>query len=269
MNQIASMAVLLASLMAGAVTTEAQQAPDPRVADLVKAGRLRVGFGLGSPVLAMKNPTNGEVRGPAADLARALALKIGVQLQPVEYPRPGAVLAGLRNSEWDVTFLGVDPARTSEVDFSLPYMQSDFTYLVPGGSSKRSVNDMDQQGIRIAVPRGDASDLLLTRLLKKAELVRADTLAAAIEMLRAGQADAYAAPRPVLLALGRQLPGSRVLDDGFAAMGWAAAVPKDQAGRLAYVNEFLKEAMTSGLVKQTIERARLQGVQAVSPGKAD
>lgn len=132
----------------------AQQAPDPRVADLVRAGRLRVGLGLGASLSAIKDPATGEVRGPALDLARALAARIGIELQAVEYPRPGAVLEGVRTNAWDVGFLVIDPARAAEVDFSPPYMQSDFTYLVPAGSSIRNVADADQPGVRIAVPRG-------------------------------------------------------------------------------------------------------------------
>jgi ABC-type amino acid transport substrate-binding protein len=62
----------------GALVAHAQQSTDPRVADLVQSGKLRVGIGLGSPVLAMKDPNTGEVRGPALDLARALAKKIGL-----------------------------------------------------------------------------------------------------------------------------------------------------------------------------------------------
>src|SRR5216683_5359911 len=103
---------------------QAEQAPDPRVADLVQSGKLRIALGLGSPVLAIKDPKSGEVRGPALDLARVLAAKIGVQLEPVEYPRPGAILQGIPNNEWDVTFLVADPARLSEADFSPPYMQT-------------------------------------------------------------------------------------------------------------------------------------------------
>ena len=133
---------------------EAQQTSDPRVADLLKAGKLRVGLGLGSPALAIKNPATGEVRGPALDLARAVAAKMGIELQSVEYPRPGAVLDGLRTNAWDVTFLVADPARATEADFSHPYMQSDFTYLVLAGSSIRNVADADQPGVHIAVPRG-------------------------------------------------------------------------------------------------------------------
>ena len=156
----------------------AQQPPDPRVADLVQSGKLRVALGLGSPVLAIKDPKSGELRGPALDLARVLATKIGARLEPVEYPRPGAILHGIQNNEWDVTFLVADPARAAEADFSPPYMQTDYTYLVPAGSSKHSVADIDQPGVRIAVPRGDGSDLRLTKMLRHAELARADRLQA-------------------------------------------------------------------------------------------
>jgi polar amino acid transport system substrate-binding protein len=87
-------------------------------------------------------------------------------------------------------------------------MRTEYTYLVPAGSSKRSVAEMDQPDVRIAVPRGDGSDLRLTKTLKHAELVRAESVAAITEMVRAGQVDAYAGPRVVLLKLSEQAPGS-------------------------------------------------------------
>jgi polar amino acid transport system substrate-binding protein len=245
----------------------AQQSVDPRVADLVQSGKLRVALGLGSPVLALKDSNTGEVRGPALDLAQALAKKIGVKLETVEYPRPGAILPGLKNNEWDVTFLVADSARSADADFSPAYMQSDFTYLVPAGSSKRSAAEMDQPGIHIAVPRGDASDLRLTQLLKHAELVRIDSIAAAIDMVHAGKIDAYAAPRVVLLALSNEAPGSRVLDDGFANIVWVAMVPKGKAGHIAYVSDFLEEAKATGLVKHTIDQANLRGLRVAPSGK--
>jgi polar amino acid transport system substrate-binding protein len=261
------MVALLVALLVGAAIAEAQQAPDHRVADLVRAGKLRVGLGLGSPATAIKDPATGEVRGPALGLARALAARIGIELQPVYYPRPGAVLEGVRTNAWDVTFLVADPARAAEADFSPPYMQSDFTYFVLAGSSIRNVADADQPGVRIAVPRGDASDLRLTRILKRAELVRADSIAAAVDLVRTGNASAYAAPRYLLLAEAAQRPGARVVDDHFAAIFMVAMVPKGNAGRLAYVSEFIEEAKASGLVQQTIERAGLRGVQVAPAGK--
>jgi polar amino acid transport system substrate-binding protein len=145
-------------------------------------------------------------------------------------------------------------------------MQSDFTYLVQADSSLRSVAQADQPGIRIAVPRGDASDLRLTRLLKQAELVRTDSIAAAIDLVRGGTANAYAAPRFVLLPEVARQPGARVLDDNFAIILMTAMVPKGNPGRLAYVSEFIEEAKASGLVKQAIERSGLRGVQVTPAG---
>lgn len=255
--------------LVSALAAHAQQSTDPRVADLVQSGKLRAALGLGAPTLAMKDTNNGEVRGPALDLAQALAKKIGVKLEPVEYPRPGAILADVKNDKWDVTFLVANPTRLADADFSAPYMQSDFTYLVPAGSSKRSVADMDQPGIRIAVPRGDASDLRLTQMLKHAELLRLDSIAAAIELVQGGKVDAYAAPRAVLLALSNKAPGSRVLEDGFATIAWVAMVPKGKGGRIAYMSDFIEEAKATGLVKQTIDQANLRGVQVAPPGRVN
>jgi len=257
----ASIAIL--SLLACVSGVQAQQTRDPRVADLIQSGKLRVALGLGSPALAIKDAKSGELRGPALDLARALATKIGVRLEPVEYPRPGAILQGIQNNEWDVTFLVGEPARLAQADFSPPYMQTDFTYLVPAGAAKHSAADMDQRGIRIAVPRGDGSDLRLTNMLKHAELVRMESIAAIIETLRAGQVDAYAGPRAVLLELSAQVPGSRVLEDGFGEIVFVAMVPKGKAAHIAYVSEFIEEAKRSGLVQQTVDRYGLKGIQVV------
>lgn len=233
---------------------------DPRVADLVAAGRVRVGIGLGTPSLALKNPATGETRGPALELARTLAERIGVRLETVEYPRPGAVLDGTKTDAWDVAFLVYDASRGAEADFTPPYMQSDFTYLVPPGSPLRSAAEVDRPGMRVAVPRGDASDLALTRIARHAELVRADSLEGAVDLVRNGQAHARAAPRPVLLAEADRFPGSRVLDDGFAVIAYAALVPKGHPRHLAFLAEFMEHAKRDGLVQRTIETAGLRGI---------
>jgi polar amino acid transport system substrate-binding protein len=249
---------------AGAIV-EAQQTSDPRIADLVRTGRLRVGIGLANLGSAIKDPATGELRGIAADLARALAARIGVALQPVEYPRPGAVLAGASSDAWDVAFLVIDPARSAMADVSPPYMQSDFSYLIPSASSIRNPADADQPGNRIAVPRGDAVDLTLSRLLKRATLVRVDNQAAGAAMLRAGQVSAYAAPRPVLLAMSAQLPGSHVIEQAFGTISFAAFVPKGHAAHLAYVSEFVEQAKASGLVQQFIDRSGMRGFKVAPP----
>jgi polar amino acid transport system substrate-binding protein len=264
MMRIALVAVFVLAL-GGSRTSFAQHLPDPRVADLAQSGVLRIGIGLGSLTTATRNPATGEVKGPALELGRALAARIGIQSVSVEYPRPGAVIDGLRANGWDISILIVDPVRAEQVDFSNPFLQSDLTYLVAAGSTIQSVADADQSGIRIAAPRGDTSDLLLTRVLKRAELVRTDNIAAAVELLRTGGVNAIALNRPSLIAQSATLPGSRVLSDGFADFTSAVAVPKGHAGWLAYINEFIEDAKASGLVNRMIETLAMQGVRVAPP----
>jgi polar amino acid transport system substrate-binding protein len=249
------------------IAAGAPASSDPRVADLVAAGRIRVGLGIGNHAAAFKDPATGELQGMATRLAQALAAKIGVALEIVQYPRPGAVFDGAQNGAWDVTFLVVDPQRTAEADATPPYMRSEFTYLVPAGSKIRTVAQADRRGIRIGVPRGDAVDLSLSRILKRATLVRAETQAAGIALLRSGAINAYAAPRSALLSLAAQVPRSRVLAGAFATTSWAAYVPKGHDGRLAYVSEFVEQAKADGLVARLIAREGLRGIDVTPPAK--
>ena len=244
----------------------AQQAPDSRVADLVQAGRIRVGLGVVAPHWAVKDPATGELRGVAVDLARALAARLGVELVTVEYPSPSRVPDGLKVGAWDVGFLGIDPSRATVVDFAPPHMQVEATYLVPADSSIRNIADADQPGVRIAVARKGVEEIVLSRIIKRAELRGVETISAGFELLRAGNVDVLAAPRPALLQSSARLPGSRVLEDRFHATFGAMAVPKGQAGRLAYISEFIEEAKASGLVQQAIDRAGVRGVQVAPAG---
>jgi len=261
-----TLALGIAVGLIGQQTANAQPVRDPRVADLVQAGKLRAGLGVVAPHWAIKDPATGELRGVAVDLARALAARLGVELVPVEYPSPTRVLEGLEVGAWDVGFLGVDPSRAAVVDFSPPYLQIEATYLVPASSSIHNLADADQPGVRIAVSRKSVEDIVLSRMIKRAELLRVETVGAGFDLLRAGNADVLATPRPTALLRSAQLPGSRVLEDRFHATFGAMAVPKGQAGRLAYISEFIEEAKASGLVQQAIERAGLRGVQVAPAG---
>jgi polar amino acid transport system substrate-binding protein len=179
------------------------------------------------------------------------------------------ILEGLKVNAWDVAFLGIDQARRAEADFSSPYLQVDSTYVVPAGSSVRNIADADQPGVRIAVTRNSAEDFALSRTLRRAELIRVDTTSAGFDVLRAGNADLLAVPRPTALLFSAQLPDSRVLEDRFHVVFHAIAVAKGYTGRLAYMTEFIEEAKASGLVQRAVERAHLRGVQVAPAGNPD
>lgn len=250
---------------------EAQQVPDPRVADLVQSGSIRLGLFLPG---YSKDPTSGELRGVgtgavAVEIARALAARLGVKLVLVGHPTPPQAVECLKSGACDMAYMGIDPTRAGQVDFSLPFMRQDFTYLVPAGSSIGSVADADRPGIRIAVVRNHVATLALSRITKNAETVAFDVPDEALEAVRTGHADTWASARYGLLDVATQLPGSRVLEDRYGANLIAMAVSKGQPGRHAYVSAFIEEAKASGLVQRSIDGAGLRGYQVESPGKSN
>jgi len=259
---IVTLTAILASL------AEAQQTSDPRVADLVQAGRIRVGM----HSFYTKNSQTGELRAVSTgiiflDIARMLGTRIGVEVLPVWHPTIPEMLTCLTSGACDAGFMGPDPSRAG-VDFSPPFVQLDYTFLVPAGSSIQRITDADRPNLRIAVVRDHASTLTLSRIFEHAQLIYAATPDPTFELLRNGQADAFASVRGVLLGYAPKLPGSRVLEDHYGANLVGMVVPKGQTARLAYITEFIEQAKASGLVQQAIERSGLPGHQ-VAPAKTN
>jgi len=241
-------------------------ATDPRVADLVRGGRLRVGLGPVALHWAIKDAQTGELRGVAVDLARALAEHIGVAFEPVTYPSPPNVLDGLATKAWDIAFLGMDPARAAAVDYAPPHIRIEATFVVPAGSAVRSIADADRPGVRIAVARGSVEETVLRHRLKHAEVLGTATGSAGFESLRNGAVEVLAAPTPAAIGFAARLPGSRMLEGSFHTTYGAIAVAKGEMGWLGYVAAFIEQAKASGLVQHAIDRAGVRGVAVAPPG---
>jgi hypothetical protein len=78
--------ITLTAMLAG--LAEAQQGPDPRVADLVQAGKIRVGV---HSVMYTNDPRTGQLKAASTgiillDIARTLGAQIGVEVLPVGHP---------------------------------------------------------------------------------------------------------------------------------------------------------------------------------------
>ena len=145
--------VLVALLMTG--TASAQQTPDPRVADLVQAGKVRVGL---FPPQYIKDAATGELKGVWGEIARALAARIGVQLVLLEHPTPPKVVECLERSACDLVFLPLDVRAADAGEFSSPFLQFDYTLLVPAGSSIRTVGDWKGAALHISEKRPEGQD---------------------------------------------------------------------------------------------------------------
>jgi polar amino acid transport system substrate-binding protein len=69
----------------------------------------------------------------------------------------------------------------------------------------------------------------------------------------------------MLRARAATLPGSRVLDDAFAGLRLAFAVPKNRPAAAEYVGRFVEQAKASGLVQKAIDEAGVAADVKVAP----
>jgi polar amino acid transport system substrate-binding protein len=228
-------------------------------AALAPTGKLRVGVYLGNPLSVVRDSGSQQMKGVGFDLGQQLAQRMEVPFEPVVYPSVGALLDGAKTNQWDVALFQISPARAKEFDFTPPIVEIELGYLIPKDSRMSSFADADTAGMRIAVPEKGQSDVILSRLLKYATLVRVPGLAAAVDTVKSGNADAIATIKPSLFELSKQLPESRVLDGRFATEYIAMAIPKGRDGALSYARKFVEEAKSHGRVKTAVEKAGARG----------
>lgn len=257
---------LVSLILLASCATAPQVSPAAR-SELAPAGKLRAGINFQNVLLAGKDAASGEAHGVAVDMARELGRRLDVPVEIVAYETPGTMAAAVKTGAWDVAFFAVDPARAGEITFTAPYLEIEATYLVPPGSPLRTIEDVDREGVRIAVAAKSAYDLYLSRSLQHARLMRAPTIAAAFELFVADKLEALADLKPRLVTTAEKLPGSRILDGRFSATQQAVGTPKGRDAGAKYLREFVEDVKTTGLVAQTIEKYGVRGL-SVAPKAA-
>jgi len=226
---------------------------------LTPTGKLRVGVNLSNFLLVQRND-DGSVRGIVPDLAQEIGRRIGAEVVLVKYEKVGEVAEGGKRGEWDIAFIGAEPQRAKDIDFTTPYVEIEATYLVPAGSPIRSIDDVDRPGVRIAVSDRSAYDLWLTRNIKHAQLKRVEGLEGSYQLFVKEQLEVLAGLKPKLLEDAARLPGSRILDGRFTSVQQAIGTPKGRPEGFAYLRQFADDVKSSGLVAQLIERHGIKGL---------
>lgn len=220
--------------------------------DLAPGGVLRAAINFGNPVLAQQGE-DGSPQGVSVALAMALAQELGVRLDMVIYDAAGKVFAALEEGVWTVAFLAIEPVREQQIAFSEPYVIIEGTYLVAADSPFVAVEDLDQPGLRLAVGQGAAYDLFLARTLKHAQLMRAPTSAAAVELFFEKGLDAAAGVRQPLQKVADADRRYRVLEGAFTAIRQAMAVPRERTAGAAYVRAFVERKKAEGFVHDALK----------------
>jgi polar amino acid transport system substrate-binding protein len=124
--------------------------------------------------------------------------------------------------------------------------------------------DVDRRGIKLGAVKGQSQQIYVSENLKNAEIKIVPEVPPGpeiVKMLVAGEIDAFAANRQRMEDIARTSPSVRVLPDNFSTIGQALVVDKGDPSRLAELNRFIADIRASGLVRSSIDRAKLTGVE--------
>jgi polar amino acid transport system substrate-binding protein len=218
------------------------------LAELAPKGVLRAAINIGNALLAQRDDKTGALSGASVALAKEIATRNGLEVSFVVYESAGRVFNALETDEWDIAFMAHEPARAEKLNFSPPYFAIEGTYIVPTDSALKAIEEVDTKGIRIASVTNAAYDLYLKRTLKNAELVHAPASSAVLPLFRDQQLDAMAGLRPILEKTAASDPSLRVLPGHFMTIKQSIVTPKQHTEAAKYLQDFVKEAITSGFV---------------------
>lgn len=261
-------AAAVMALLVGISAAYAQSPPSTAIVkDIAPSGTLRAAINAGNVVLVQKD-ARGELQGVTVDLAHELARRLGVPAALIEFAAAGKVTDAVKAGSWDVGFIAIEPKRADVIAFTAPYVIIEGTYVAAADSPLKSIADVDHEGIRIAVARGSAYDLYLSRTLQHATLVHYPTPPLALAGYLADKIDVAAGVRQQLDAFAKAHRGYRVMDGHFQEIREAMGVPQGHAAGLQYLKSFVEEMKASGFVRRALDRAG-QADARVAPAAAN
>jgi len=222
------------------------------VRSLAPRGTLRAAINIANPVLVQRNPVTGAPCGITIDLARELERRLGVPLEQVVIDGAGKSFEAVRSGACDIGFLAIEPARAADIDFTAAYVIIEGVYAVRADSGLATNADIDREGVRVAVNKGAAYDLFLTRSLKAATLVRAED---SFDVFMRQGLEAVAGVKQGVARFVEASPVARMLPGRFMEIQQAMCLPKGRDAGAAWLRAFVEEMKASGFVAQAIARA--------------
>ena len=201
----------------------------------------------------------GEVVGIDADIAAAIAEKLGLELQ-IEDMEFDAIIEAVKSGKADIGLAGmtVTPDRAEEVNFTASYATGVQVVIVTEDSAIVSVDDLFAEGASnvIGVQRNTTGDLYTTWDLEDAGLATIDRYskgAEAVQALKTGKVDCVVIDNEPAKAFVAEVEGLKILDTEYILEEYAGAMNKDNAELFEAVNVALEELIADGTIQAIID----------------
>jgi putative glutamine transport system substrate-binding protein len=222
------------------------------------SGKLRVGVKADVPNFGLQDAATGEFSGMEIDLAYALAERIGLSADDVEFEAVTAKTRGplLDNGQLDVVIatFTIKPERLEQWNFSDAYYQDEVGLLVKKDSGIESLADLDGKTIGVAQGattrdavqvEADAAGITVNFL----EFATYPEINAALE---SGRVDAFSVDKSILS--GYVTDDSVILPDGFSPQDYGVASKLGTDELRDFINEMLAEMEANGEMAALLEK---------------
>jgi ABC-type amino acid transport substrate-binding protein len=230
----------------------------PRLDAIRTRGELRVCIWPDYFAISYRNPRNSEMEGIDIDLARSLAARLSVRLVFVE-TNFATFMDRVEARDCDIAMMGVGitPARAQRVAFSRPYLASPmFAVTTRNNPRIRNWGDIDTAGTVVAVAAGTIMEPLMSRTLRRAELLVVAPPRSREAEIQAGRADVFMSDFPYTRRMLLMHDWARVIDpvDRFGETLYAWALPLNDPAWLAEVNSFVGAVRADGTLARAAAR---------------
>jgi ABC-type amino acid transport substrate-binding protein len=191
------LAVLLAAMGATSSAATPAKSPAPatvptRLERVIQSGELRVCIWPQYYSVTYRNPKTHLLSGIDIDIANALSRELGVSVRFIDSSF-AQLIEKLNRDECDIAMhaIGISPARQAQLQFTQPYLRSDFYAVTSRASTIRTWADLDQPGRVIAVLRGTVMEPVMRQRLKRASMLLVQPPHSHVQEVESGRADAF------------------------------------------------------------------------------
>ena len=221
-------------------------------AENTDGGVLRMGTNATFPPYEYVDENN-EVAGIDADIAAAIAEKLGMELEITDMAFDSLIPA-LQSDTIDIVLAGmtVDPERAEQVNFTDSYATGVQVIIVPEGSDIASPDDLE--GKNIGVQTGTTGDLYCTDDYGQEFVKQFDNGPLAVAALVNGQVVCVVIDNEPAKNYVAANQGLKILDTAYANEEYAAAIAKDNTELFEQVNAAIQELKEDGTIDSIIEK---------------
>ena len=218
----------------------------------VMAGKLTMATNATFPPYEMTTDS-GDIEGIDVDTAKAIAEKLGLELQIDDMDFDAALLS-VQQGKADIAMAGitVTDERKAVMAFSDSYATGIQSIIVPEGSDIASPDDL--AGKKIGTQRGTTGYIYCTDDFGEDSVVAYDNGLTAVQALNNGQVDAVVidnAPAKEYVAAN---PGLKVLGTSYAEEDYAIGMNKDNTALVEAVNAALEELKADGTLQSIVDK---------------